>query len=60
LTAIGAQPYGFFCFSFGESEEFKKGDFKYGHLKEGEELIEWSLLGQADVRRRGSDEKTLW
>jgi hypothetical protein len=47
-------------FFIGEREEFKKGDFKYGHLKEGEELIDWCLLGQADVRRRGGDEKTLW
>jgi hypothetical protein len=49
-----------FLFLIGESEETKKGDFKHGYLKEGEELIEGCLLGQADVRRRGVDEKTLW
>jgi hypothetical protein len=49
-----------FLFLIGESEESKKGDFKHGHFKEGEELIEWCLLGQADVRRRGGDENALW
>jgi hypothetical protein len=49
-----------FLFSIAEIEEFRKGDFKRGHFKEGEEFIEWCLLGQADVRRRGGDEKTLW
>jgi len=38
-----------FLFLVGESEEFQKGDFKDGHFKEGEELIEWCLLGQEDV-----------
>jgi hypothetical protein len=48
-----------FLFHIRKRGEFKKGDFKRGYLKEGEELIEWGLLGQTDVRRRGGDEKTL-
>jgi len=34
-----------FLFLIAESKEFKKGDFKHGHFKEGEGLIEWCLLG---------------
>jgi hypothetical protein len=49
-----------FLFLIGESGEFKKGDFKHGYFKESEELTERGLLGKADVRRRGGDEKTLW
>jgi hypothetical protein len=34
-----------FLFFIGESEEFKKGDFKYGYFEEGKELVERCLLG---------------
>ena len=38
----------------------KKGDSRHCHFKESEDRIEWCLLGEADVRRRGGIEETLW
>jgi hypothetical protein len=48
-----------FLFFVAGSKEFQKGDFEDGHFNEAEGLIEWCLLGQEDVRRRGGDEEAL-
>jgi hypothetical protein len=57
LKAIGATLW---LFYFLEVGGIKKGDFRHGYFEESEERIEWGLLGEADVRRRGGIEKTLW
>jgi hypothetical protein len=49
-----------FCFSSEEARGFRKENFIHGHFGKGKKLIEWSLLGQENVRRRGGDEKILW